>query len=92
MQFSMDSRQKHATVSTPLCLEDGKRYQIKLKMDQYDPNSPDPKASILIDSVSKNIGLINIELPVLVCEARLVLEWETVPSIVLSMAANLKVV
>ena len=52
MQFRMDNRQKHATLNTPLCLEDGKRYQIKLKFDQHDPNSPDPKASILIDSVS----------------------------------------
>lgn len=50
----MDSRQKHSTIIPPLCLEDGKRYQIKLTFDRYDENNPDPKASILIDSV-KNL-------------------------------------
>ncbi|CAB4063912.1 LAMB1 [Lepeophtheirus salmonis] len=37
---------------TPLCLEEGKRYEIKYLFDQYDTNNPDPKANILIDSIA----------------------------------------
>lgn len=50
-QFSMPSQQRHTIVGNPVCLEEGQRYQIKLTFDQYDPNTPDPKSNILIDSV-----------------------------------------
>ncbi len=36
-----------------LCLEEGQRYQIKLTFDQYDANTDDPSASILVDSVGQ---------------------------------------
>jgi hypothetical protein len=49
----MADGERHSVVERPLCLEDGKRYQIKLTFDQYDKINPQPKASILIDSVRK---------------------------------------
>eukprot|EP00094_Tigriopus_californicus_P009037 TCALIF_08711-PA protein Name:"Similar to LanB1 Laminin subunit beta-1 (Drosophila melanogaster)" AED:0.08 eAED:0.08 QI:0/0.86/0.81/1/0.86/0.87/16/623/1807 len=51
-QFSMPNNQRHTIVGNPVCLEEGQRYQIKLTFDQYDPNTPDPKSNILIDSIA----------------------------------------
>ena len=53
--FKMDPGTKQTVLDTPLCLEEGKRYQIKLISDQYDPAAPNPKAAILIDAVSPHI-------------------------------------
>ena len=50
LQMSPD--EKHVVVDQPLCLEEGQRYEIVLTFDQYDNKTPEPKASILIDSVS----------------------------------------
>lgn len=50
--FKMSPDQRHTLVQGPLCLEEGKRYEILLSFDQYDDANPDRKASILIDSVS----------------------------------------
>jgi hypothetical protein len=53
LPIGADGSQKHTVAPNPLCLEEGQRYQIKLTFDQYDANNPDPKSSILLDSVSK---------------------------------------
>ena len=50
--FEMSNEQRYVVLDKPLCLEEGKRYQIKLTFDQYDETNPDPKASIRIDSVN----------------------------------------
>jgi hypothetical protein len=50
--FSMSPDQMYTDVLPPFCLEEGKRYQIKLTFDQYDDAKSDPKSNILIDSVS----------------------------------------
>ena len=49
--FSMSPDKPYTDVVPPFCLEEGKRYQIKLTFDQFDPAKSDPKANILIDSV-----------------------------------------
>ena len=53
-QFSMASDAIHTAISPSMCLEKGKRYEIKFTFDQYDPANPDPtpKPTINIDSVS----------------------------------------
>ena len=50
-EFSMPPDTKQTTITPSLCLEEGKRYQIKFTFNQYDPATPSPKAIINIDSV-----------------------------------------
>ena len=52
--FSMSPDNLFTEIVPPFCLEEGKRYQIKLTFDQYDDAKSDPKSNILIDSVSLN--------------------------------------
>ncbi len=47
----MSPDERHVVLDKPLCLEEGQKYEITLTFDQYDVNNPEPKASILIDSV-----------------------------------------
>ena len=42
----------YTEIAPPFCLEEGQRYQIKFTFDQFDPAKTDPKANILIDSVT----------------------------------------
>lgn len=53
IQFSMANNERHTVLASPFCLEEGQRYQVKLSFPQYDQAAPDPKASVLIDSVSR---------------------------------------
>jgi hypothetical protein len=53
-EFSMPPDTKQTTITPSLCLEEGKRYQIKFTFNQYDPATPSPNAIINIDSVSCN--------------------------------------
>ena len=48
----MSTDQPFTEIAPSLCLEEGQRYQLKFTFDRYDPGAPDPKANILIDSVS----------------------------------------
>ena len=52
---SMDPSGRFTPIEPEFCLEEGKRYQVKFNFDQYDPATPNPKASILIDLVTYSI-------------------------------------
>ncbi len=61
ISFQMPPQQRHVALEAdPLCLEEGKRYQLVLHFDQYSDTNPDPKANILIDAVSLSIYLPNM--------------------------------
>ena len=51
-EFSMAPDTTQTTITPSICLNEGKRYHIKLTFDQYDPATPDSGATINIDSVS----------------------------------------
>ena len=51
IEFVMNPEQTFTVIEPPLCLEEGQQYKIKFTFDQYQ-DSPDPAASIYIDSVS----------------------------------------
>ena len=53
--FTMLPDTLHTIIEPTICLENGKRYQLKFTFDQYEDGSPNTKASIYIDSVSKYI-------------------------------------
>ncbi len=55
--FAMAPDKTYTEITPPLCLEEGQRYEIKFTFPQYDPAAPDPKANILIDSVSTTTRL-----------------------------------
>ena len=54
--FSMSPDALYTTLTPKFCLEEGKRYQIKLTFDRQDLSTPNPKATILIDSVRKRVS------------------------------------
>ena len=56
-EFSMSPETKHTIITPSLCLEKGKRYEIKFTFDQYDLATPDSKATINIDAVSLYLNL-----------------------------------